>query len=596
MSDPYAAFSRKADADPYAGIAVRAERAPAPAKPKRDAVMGGTAAFDSGVPFMGEFKAAMVAGVDAAEGKGPFLERYKAERERQMQRRTGFTEDHPIAANALRTYGGATTMAIPAGGAANAFRAPLVVAGRQVAPVVANALRGATLASGEAALYGAATQPGGARERLQAAREASTNPAVLALGAAGGGLSTPRAPKPKAKVDPNVAALRAKGVQLTPGQARGGIAKATEDAATSLPILGTAIQEARQGSVETFNRAVANDALAPIGQKVPSNIPAGHQMVAYTEQKLRDAYNATIPKRTVAADPEFRQGFATRISDIAQDMTEAGRARLHEILQQRVAGRFDENGGVLTGEQFQRVNSELDTTRKRFAASQDADQRAIAEGIEAVQDELRSAAARQDPAFAKRKAAIDKGYALFKRQQSAAAAQGAEGGVFTPAQYGGSVRRGDKSLDKGASARGGALGQEFADQARAVLPSKTPDSGTATRGALVAAGAAGAKVAGAVMAGHPLTAVPTIAGGAAALGGLKLAARAYAPEAIAAANAALDARITAQGQAQALAQLKAMAQRDPAVAQLYRAVAERLSRSAAVAASPSAPQSASPAQ
>jgi hypothetical protein len=477
-------------------------------------------------------------------------------------------------------------LAVPSGASANL----LANSGRAV-----NALRGATTAGLTGAAYAAADRGTGA-ERLRAASETAKNPLVLGLGAAGGAVGPAMRKPQKARISPDVVKLRAKGVQLTPGQARGGFARAAEDAATSLPLVGTAIQEARTAGLETFNRATANEALAPVGLKLPDNIPAGHAAVEHVEKTLGGLYTKTIPNRAIAADDEFKQALGARVGEIVQDMTPAARSRLAGILDQRLTSRFDQNGTV-TGETFQRINSELETVRGRFSASQDADQRAIGDALKAVQEELRSAASRQDPAFAEAKAAIDKGYALFKRQQGAAASVGAEGGVFTPAQYGGAVRRGDKSVDKGATARGSALGQEFADSARAVLPNKTPDSGTATRGMIAGiASAPGAAIA-AGMTGGPLGVASVAAGYGATLGGLKIAAGRYTPEAISAANAALDVRIGQQQQAAALNELRRLAMRDPKVAQLYTEVSNRLSRAAGVSGSQNdAVRSANPAR
>ena len=542
-----------------------------PAKPKRSItqdVTGAMAQFNRGLGIGDELAAAGSATVNALQGKGF---NYNNELAKQRGFENDFQGAHPKSAALARGTGMAATAVVPAGESANLLAQ---------SPRLVNAAKGAVTAGLSAAGY-AAADAGTGRERLKAASDASMNPLVLGLGAAGGAMAPAASKAPKPRISQDVINLRSRGVQLTPGQARGGLAKASEDAATSLPILGTAIQNARTAGLESFSHAVGNEALAPVGLTVPKSVPAGHATVAHVERTLGKLYDEAIPKGHVVADPEMIQAIGDRIGQIAQDLTPASRKRLGEILGQRVTSRFG-NGMAITGEQFQRIHSELGTSAKRFSASGDADQRAIGEALDVMREELRSAAARQHPEFAAQKTAIDAGYALFKRMQGAAASPGAEGGIFTAAQYGGAVRRGDRSLDKGASARGGALGQDFADSARAVLPNKTPDSGTATRGALVAAGAAGAKVAGAVLAGNPASAVPTLAGGAAALGALKLGARAYSPEALHAANAALDGRISRQQQAQALQQLKTLALRNPKVGELYREVAARFARTGGV--------------
>jgi hypothetical protein len=89
---------------------------------------------------------------------------------------------------------------------------------------------------------------------------------------------------------------------------------------------------------------------------------------------------------------------------------------------------------------------------------------------------------------------INKGWANFTRLQTAGAkANTAE--MFTPSQLAQAVRQGDTSVRKGAVARGNALMQDLSDAGVNILPSKTPDSGTAGRLAamgLIGGGAYGA--------------------------------------------------------------------------------------------------------
>jgi len=562
-------------------------------------ITGAMANLNRGLGIGDELAAAGGTAADIIGGKATLSDignAFNANMAKQRQFEDGYRAAHPNLAALSQGTGNAITALVPAGKTANAFAE---------APRIVNAVRGATTAGITAAGYAAADR-GTARERLGAAADAAHNPVVLALGAAGGAMAPAARKVPKGKISQDVIDLRAKDVLLTPGQARGGLAKTTEDVLTSTPILGTEIQNARRAGLETFNTAAANDALAPVGLKVPANIPAGHQTIAHVESTLGKLYDTTIPTGGMVADNEFKQALGERVADIAQDMTADGRKRLAGILQQRVTGRFGQikanpadmapsvpgsAAGMVegvNGKTYQTIHSGLGTAATRFKASQDVDQRAIGEALEAVQQEMRNAAARQSPEFAAKKAAIDKGWALFKRAQGAAASLGAEGGVFTAPMYGGAVRRADRSLDKGASARGGALGQDLADAARAVLPSKVPDSGTAGRGMVGALISAPAAISAGFATGGIPGAASVAAGYGATLGGLKLASKLYSPKAIEAANIALDTKISSQQQAAAMAELKQIALREPKVAQLYQEIAARLSRTAGLTASSNA--------
>jgi len=59
--------------------------------------------------------------------------------------------------------------------------------------------------------------------------------------------------KSTAKHAKDVKALKARGVRLTPGQAKGGMAKALEDKATSVPLMGDMILRAQKQSLDDFS-------------------------------------------------------------------------------------------------------------------------------------------------------------------------------------------------------------------------------------------------------------------------------------------------------------------------------------------------------
>lgn len=75
--------------------------------------------------------------------------------------------------------------------------------------------------------------------------------------------------------DRSVQFLLDRGVKLTPGQMAGSsipgrIAKATENKAGSIPLVGQIPEEARRRSIESFNRATLTQALEPLGKTLPS--------------------------------------------------------------------------------------------------------------------------------------------------------------------------------------------------------------------------------------------------------------------------------------------------------------------------------------
>jgi hypothetical protein len=470
----------------------------------------------------------------------------------------GYAAQRPVTAALARGTGTAVTAAVPAGQTANAFAN---------APRLANAARGAVVAGTQAAVYGLADR-GSASERLSAAGRAAIDPLVLSLGAAGGALG-PAARRPARPIDPHIRQLRAEGVELTPGQMRGGVAKSLEDAATSIPIAGDAISAARTRSIEGFNRAAVNRALKPLGTAVPKEVAAGHDAIAYAGDLLSQGYKKALPQGGVRADPGFADDIAKNVSSVIETLRPEGRAQLEKIVQSRVTSRLDQSG-KMSGETYQRVQSELGSEIARFSGATDPDARAIGESLQGISNSLKDAAARQNPRFAAKLKQLDEGWAHLTRAETAAKA-GGEGGIFTPAQYDRAVRGGDTRVRKRGYARGEALGQDLSSAAKAVLPSKVPDSGTARR--LLSGGGGLALGGGATLAGGPVGLVTT----ASSLAGVSAA---YSKRAITLFNQALDRKISQEASRTALGRLRALAAEEPKLAALYREARVRVSRAA----------------
>ncbi len=447
----------------------------------------------------------------------------------------------PLAQQAYdMTIGGLASSAKQAGDVMNLFGAPLKAA---VSPPI-------TAASNAA--YDAGVKPsvgvGGPANfhyqqltKLQAADQAS-NIALTAAGLAVPGKAPVGPMLPAATgINPDVVTMRQLGVALTPGQATGGIAKAAEDAATSMPYLGQKIVQARQAGIQSFNKGVLNSALGHIGDQLPDTMPAGHEANSYAQKAFSDAYNNLAPSSPISVtDPQYLQ----TVAQIPQKYSLAPQSvnQLQNILQTNIGSKLS-NGGTLTGNDFQDAISGLKQESAIYGRSSMPEDQRIKAALDDHVSGLEGLASAQDPQYAATKNAIDTGFANFVRAQKAGAMQGAEGGVFTPNQYDAAVRSSDNTVRHGAYASGNALGQDVSTAARAVLPSKMPDSGTAGRSAwshlfsfpgVVAAGFAG---------GHVPGAIAATAGYGAGAAGLKAASMLYDPAMIAQFNAGLDANI-----------------------------------------------------
>lgn len=359
---------------------------------------------------------------------------------------------------------------------------PLAVA----APAPAS-LGGAVAAGAGMGAVGSALQPVpgateesfGGEKAAQAAMGAVTGGAFAPVGYAAGRMIAPR-------VDPNVARLRAEGVDLTPGQAAGGATRRVEDALASVPYLGDVVRNAQEASLRSFNRAAANRVLQPLGEKIDDTVAPGHSLIGAVQDKIAQAYQRIHPNLRVDADAQF----ATDVQKVAnQFLTPTNRAAFEKAVADNIMSRL--GNGPVDGATYQVIKSDLGRLASEYSGSATVAERELGRAFGSLRNAFQDLAARTNPQWAPELRKADAAYAAFTRIQDAAGRAGAKEGVFTPTTLNQAVRQGDRTLRKGDYARGDAVLQDFSDAARAVLPSTVPDSGTPFRG-MVGALAAGA--------------------------------------------------------------------------------------------------------
>lgn len=281
------------------------------------------------------------------------------------------------------------------------------------------------------------------------------------------------------EVSPQVEALKKAGVSMTPGQLLGGWARSIEEKASSLPFFGEIVHGAERRGIGDFNKAVVNRALAPIGEKLPAHVEAGHEAIEFAADAISKRYDTLLPKLRGQLDRKFVAEIGG-IRALSQNMPKDRAEQLGRILDKEVVGRFSAQGKA-TGETLKQIESKLGGMASGMRRSPDYDQRSMGDALATVQQSLRDMLKRVNPNQAKDLSKINAAYSQFLRPQTAAARTGAEEGIFTPAQLRSAVRELDPSKRKSAYAKGNAQGQEFAQAGKLVLPKKVPDSGTAGR-------------------------------------------------------------------------------------------------------------------
>lgn len=347
-----------------------------------------------------------------------------------------------------------------------------------------------------------------------------------------------------------------------------------EDKGMSVPIVGDAIGAARLRGREQLNRAVTNRALGEIGETLPPEVRPGNEAVAYAQAKIGAVYdNAADMVKAAEVDDQF----AREIADIRQgnaDLPEGAARDFERILDARLARL---SNGPVDGATLKQIQSELRTLAAKRGASADAGERDLGEQLDRVAKAIGGMIARNSPEAGAAIDQADRAWRNFATLRRAAASPGAQGGVFSPAQLRAAVRASDKSVGKGATARGDANMFDLADAATEIMNGKVPDSGTAGR--MLLASLAGGAV-------SPFS--PVVLKGMATAFAVSIP---YLLTARKLAGTALQAKSAAQ-RAAALAELESMAGKAPAL----RALIDQIKASGVPAAVASDAGNAEPAQ
>lgn len=279
--------------------------------------------------------------------------------------------------------------------------------------------------------------------------------------------------------NPTAQRLRDEGVQLTPGQALGGNYRRLEDRLSSLPVVGDSIRNAQNASLDSFNRAVANRTLAPIGESVAENSPVGRELVRDVNQRISNAYTQAYGQiRPFGPDQQFAQDLATAVGGFLQpDARRVFQREMGNDILSRI------QSGQMNGQTYQQVRQELNRLAREFEGHNTLAGRELSTAFDNVGNAFNGLLQRSNPQVAPALDAADTAWANFVRMRAASSAPGTAGreGVFTAPQLSSAVTRNDRSVGRGATARGQALMQDLSDAGAAVLPSTVPNSGTPER-------------------------------------------------------------------------------------------------------------------
>lgn len=286
-------------------------------------------------------------------------------------------------------------------------------------------------------------------------------------------------------VKPIVKKLHDAGITMTGGQiaGQGGfigkVVKNFEDRMAGFPVVGDVVNGSRVQGIEQLNRAAIDEALAPIGAKLPNDVNVGHDAIDWAQQVLSQQYEDALKPLQAPIDQQFATG-VRNIGQMAGRLPDSQKRTWDGIFREQIQPVWPKNG-VFNGKQVQTIKQVLDGEIAAYRRAS-PENRPLLRTLETARDELMDFAKRASPKEAEAFAKVDDAYANFVRVETAAAK--AKGGVFSPEQLRVAVRQSDKTARKRGTAAGKARMQELSDAASQVLPSSVPDSGTPGRLAL----------------------------------------------------------------------------------------------------------------
>jgi hypothetical protein len=260
--------------------------------------------------------------------------------------------------------------------------------------------------------------------------------------------------------------MRDLGIKGTVGQKLGEPAKAIEEFAQNLPIVGTAIQSQREKTLYNFNKAIINKALDKVNIKLPADA-IGRDAVQFATDRVNEAYDDVLSKMSFSFTPTVSSDILNALNK-ATLPSPAQRQIVEGILNNVVLDKVPPSG-VLTGEAIKGIESDLRKQAIGYLSSSTQNDRSIGDALQLVLRELKKNIYDQNQKLTPQLRRIDSAYGDLAVMKMAAANTGAQSGVFTPKQYQQAVRQADQSRRKARFAEGRARGQKEAEAAMEMI-------------------------------------------------------------------------------------------------------------------------------
>jgi hypothetical protein len=298
----------------------------------------------------------------------------------------------------------------------------------------------------------------------------------------------------------NARGLYDAGVRPTPGQRfvnanegkgiagmAGRALNATEEALSSVPVVGSAIRGARQEARDQWQLGAFNESLKEIGQKLPPNIGPGGDPHIFAEAAFDRVYDRARAGMRLRVDDQLLTD-VEQVGRTASTLTDESRRRFEKIVAEKVVRRAS-GGDEASGKVLKTIQSDLKAQIRDIRKSKAGDDE-LADALEELSHAIDQGARRHSsPRAVALMDKADRGYAKLVRIEQASGYRGGEAGTFTANQLDRAVQANSRGVRSREYLRGEAMLQDYAKQG-ANLTDRLPNSGSADRG-MMGAGALG---------------------------------------------------------------------------------------------------------
>jgi hypothetical protein len=265
-------------------------------------------------------------------------------------------------------------------------------------------------------------------------------------------------------------ALKEAGVQPTVGQAIGGVVNDLEQKATSIPLVGEAINSARKRAQAEMRDATLQRVGGKLGVDITESGSAG---IAQAQNAVSNAYDeaaAFLPTMSVSDD--LFDGVIKVLDDVETSDAAEGTVRgLNKFYNDNILPRL--KGGEVSAEGLQALDAEFSAAIGRSGTHE------YKTALGEMREMITNAAAEQSDEYGKAAARAKDAFRDLAVIERAGKVE-----EFTPAQLNQAIRANDTSVRKRGYAAGKGPLRDISDAANEVLGSTVGDSGTAGRAVL----------------------------------------------------------------------------------------------------------------